>query len=118
MREALGMAQTQLAHRLGVKRQSLDQLERNEVTGAATLATLQRAAEALGCDLQYVLIPRQPLDRMIEHQSLRRALQKLGRVNESQALEASALDPDTFSSAVKDLAKEMEVQRTADLWND
>ncbi len=118
IRQALGMTQTQLARRMGIARQSLAQLEDNETKDTATLAGLQRAAEALGCDLQYVLVPRQALARMVADQALRRAQQKLERVNQSQALEASAMSTDSFSIAVTDLAKELELQRPADLWND
>ncbi len=118
IRQALGMTQTQLAKRMGIARQSLNQLLDNEIEGTATLAGLQRAADALGCDLQYVLVPRQPLAQMVADQALRRAEQKLGRVNQSQALEASAMAADSFSNAVTDLAKELELQRPADLWND
>lgn len=118
IRQALAMTRTQLARRIGIARQSLAQLEDNETKNTATLAGLQRAADALGCDLQYVLVPRQPLARMIADQALRRARQKLARVNQSQALEASAMATDAFSVAVTDLARELELQRPADLWND
>ena len=117
IRQALGMTQTQLARCMGIARQSLAQLEDNETKDTATLAGLQRAAEALGCDLQYVLVPRQALARMVADQALRRAQQKLERVNQSQALEASAMSTESFSNAVTDLAKELELQRPADLWN-
>jgi hypothetical protein len=55
---------------------------------------------------------------MVAEQALRRASQKLGRINQSQALEASAIETDSLSRAVTDLANEIEVKRPADLWND
>jgi hypothetical protein len=55
---------------------------------------------------------------MVANQALHRARQKLGRVNQSQALEASAMAADSFSAAVADLAKELELERPSDLWND
>lgn len=118
IRQALGMTQTQLAKRIGIARQSLDQLEENETKDTATVAGLQRAADALGCDLQYVLVPRQSLAHMVADQALRRAERKLARVNQSQALEASAMAKESFSDAVNDLAKELELRRPADLWNE
>ncbi len=118
VRQALGMTQTQLARRMGIARQSLNQLETNEARNTATLARLHRAANALGCELQYVLVPRESLARSVSAQALRRAEQKLGRVNQSQALEASAMVADAFSDAVSDLARELELLRPADLWND
>jgi predicted DNA-binding mobile mystery protein A len=118
IRQALGMSKTQLAKRVKVARQSLDDLEANELKGTITLASLRNTADALGCDLQYVLVPRKPLETMIAEQARRRASIKLGRVNQSQALEASAIETDSLSRAVIDLAKEIEVKRPADLWND
>ena len=118
IRQALGMNQAQLAKRMGIARPSLAQLEGNEIRDAATLASLRRAADALGCDLKYVLIPREPLAEMVADQARNRAQQKLGRVNQSQALEASAMASDAFAATVADLANEIEIQRPSDLWND
>lgn len=118
IRQALGMGKTQLAKRINIARQSLSDMESNEKKGTITLASLRNAADGLGCDLQYVLVPRQPLEQMVAEQALRRASQKLGRINQSQALEASAIETDSLSRAVTDLANEIEVKRPADLWND
>ena len=118
IRQALGMSKTQLAKRIGVTPPSVFELESNEVREAITLNSLHKAADALGCDLQYVLLPRRPLEKLIAEQALKKATTKLGRVNQSQALEASALEAASLSGAVVDLAKEYEVNRPADLWND
>ncbi len=118
IRQALGMSKTQLARRIDVARQSLDDLESNELKGTITLSSMRNVAEALGCDLQYVFVPRKPLEKMIAEQALRRASKKLGRVNQSQALEASAIETESLSRAIIDLTKEIEVKRPANLWND
>jgi predicted DNA-binding mobile mystery protein A len=118
IRQALGMNKTQLAKRLNVARQSLDDLESNELKETITLASIRNVADVLGCDLQYVLVPRRPLEKMIAEQALQKASKKLGRVNQSQALEASAIEKESLSRAIADLAKEIEVKRPADLWND
>jgi hypothetical protein len=79
---------------------------------------MRNVADALGCDLKYVLVPRKPLEKQITEQALKRASKKLGRVNQSQALEASAIEKESLSRAVTDLAREIEIKRPADLWND
>jgi predicted DNA-binding mobile mystery protein A len=112
------MSKTQLAKRIDIARQSLDDLESNEVRETITLASLRNAADALGCDLQYALVPRKPLEKLITEQALKKASNKLARVNQSQALVASAIDAEPLSRAVTDLAREIEVKRPADLWND
>jgi len=118
VRKALGMSKTQLAKRIDITRPSLDELESNELKETITLASLRKVADAFACDLQYVFVPRKPLEQMIAERALEKASTKLGRVNQSQALEASALEAASLSGAVVDLAKEYEVNRPADLWND
>jgi predicted DNA-binding mobile mystery protein A len=118
IRQALGMNKTQLSKRLGIAAPSLIELESNEVKDTITLASLRKVADALGCDLQYVLVPREPLERQIADRALLKASSKIGRVNQSQALEASALEADALSRAITDLAGEYEVTRPSDLWND
>lgn len=118
IRQALGMSKTQLAKRVGITRPSLDELESNEVRETIALASLQKVANALGCDLQYVLVPRTSLEKQIAEQALKKATNRLGRVNKSQALEASALEAGSLSKAITDLARELEVTRPSGLWND
>jgi predicted DNA-binding mobile mystery protein A len=118
VRQALGMSKTQLAKRVDITRPSLDELESNELKETITLASMRRIADALGCDVQYILVPRKPLEQMIAERAMKKASTKLGRVNQSQALEASALEAASLSGAVVDLAQEYEVNRPADLWND
>ena len=57
IREALGMTQGQLAQRLGITRQSLQDLERAEANRRITLNSLDRLAKAIDCRLVYALVP-------------------------------------------------------------
>lgn len=57
IREALGMTQGQLARRLGITRQSLQDLERAEANRRITLDSLDRLAKAFDCRLVYALVP-------------------------------------------------------------
>ena len=118
IRKALGMTQTQLAKRMGITQQSTAKLENDEISGNVTVERLSRAADALGCDVRYVFLPRQPLEQMIASQAERRAEQKLARVNRSQALEASALASTALKGAGQERARELEVNRASDLWDD
>jgi predicted DNA-binding mobile mystery protein A len=63
VREATGIAQAEVASRMGVKRQSYAQFENAEETGAISLASLRRASEAMGCELVYFVVPREPAAR-------------------------------------------------------
>jgi predicted DNA-binding mobile mystery protein A len=112
------MTQAQLAKRMGITQQNAASLETDELNGSVTLARLMRAAEELGCEVRYLLVPKQPLEDMVANQARRRAEQKLARVNQSQALEASAMTTSSLADGVADLAQELQMNRVADLWDE
>lgn len=104
IREALGMRADDLADRMGVSQPSLTRLESNERTGSVRLDTLQRAADALECDVVYALVPRRSLEQMVNEQARNRALERLGRVAHTMALEDQALSTEQLERRVRDLA--------------
>jgi len=57
-RQTLGQTQSQVAEKLGIKRQAYANFETGEVRATISLATLRRAAQALDCDLIYFLTPK------------------------------------------------------------
>lgn len=59
-REVQGIPQKILAAKLGIKRQAWAQFETSETRGAISLYSLRRAADALGCEFVYFLIPKHP----------------------------------------------------------
>lgn len=58
VRLALGMSGVDLARRMGISPSRVSQLERAEPTGEIKVTTLERAADAMGCDVVYVFVPR------------------------------------------------------------
>lgn len=58
VREAIDAKQHAVAKRMGVKRQSYARLEETETQGSISLASLQKAAEAMDCEVVYYLVPR------------------------------------------------------------
>ncbi len=104
IRQALGMSGTELAERLGVTPQSVSDMERNEATGSIKLETLERAADALGCDLDYVLMPRRPLEGMVEEQARRKARHHMARIAHHGSLENQALPKEMVEAEIDDLA--------------
>lgn len=59
LREAQNLLGLELARRMGVSPARISVLERDEHRGAVTLKMMARAAEALGCDFVYALLPRE-----------------------------------------------------------
>ena len=58
VREAIGMRQGTVAKAMGVKRQSYARLEKSEAKYSISLSSLQKAANAMDCDVVYFLVPR------------------------------------------------------------
>ena len=82
----------QLGRRLGVSQSTIQKLERSEQEGTIQLASLRRLAEALDCELVYVFVPRQPLERSYEMAARAVARRDLAAISHSMALEDQALD--------------------------
>src|SRR5438876_11107495 len=87
VRQAIGMTTRQLANAVGVTQSAVVDAERNEGKGDITLATLQRYASALGCEVSYVLIPKRPLEQLLEERAELVAREQVSRVRHSMALE-------------------------------
>lgn len=68
------MSSSDLAARLGVTHGRVSQLERGELEGSIGMGTLERAAQAMHCELRYVLVPTEPLVRLVYTQARRKAI--------------------------------------------
>jgi len=106
IREALGMTQRQLAKRVGRKPQTILDLQAREATQTIQLNTLRQIAEAMDCELVYAIVPRMPLDEILEKRARLVAGQALRRTAHSMALEHQGLGAREQERAVK-----MEVER-------
>jgi len=87
IREALGMSTRELAKRLDVSSPRISQIERGELDGSLTLASLERVANALDCRLEYVLVPVAPLDEVVLTRARQQAARIVDSVGQTMALE-------------------------------
>lgn len=95
IRTALGMTLDDLAARLGITRSALSRLEASEQKQTIQLDSLRRVAEALDCDLVYALVPREPLQAMVDRQRARAAQELDARTRTHMRLEdQDEKDPD------------------------
>lgn len=71
VRQAIGMPAREVARRLGITKWEVFRLERAESSSRLQLASLRRAAEVLGCELVYALVPKEgTLEDLAEVQRL------------------------------------------------
>lgn len=90
VREALGMSAEALAARLGVTAGAVTRLEQSEAADRIRLDTLRRAADALGCDLVYLLVPRRPLNAVVRDRARELASRQVAAVEQTMRLEDQA----------------------------
>lgn len=92
IRDALGMTAEQLGERMGVSQPTVQKLEVSEAADTIQLKTLRRVAEALNCELVYVLVPREPLRKIYDMAARELARRELGAISHSMALEDQAVE--------------------------
>ena len=99
------MAQADVAARLGVTQAAVQQLEANEQDGTIRLGSLRRVADALDCDVAYVLLPRTSLAATVRAQAERVVTAENGAAERSMALEAqdATLLPEVREQLVDEL---------------
>lgn len=115
-RDALGMSGSELAERMGVRQQSVHNLEVSERRNTIQLDTLARAADAMGCDLVYALVPRSSLEESVRSRARRKAAEHLGPIAHHSRLEDQAVDDEETEALLDDLAERFIDRRG--LWTD
>lgn len=118
IRNALGMTTTQLAKKLGVAHPRIIAMEKDEVLGNLKLNTLERVADALGCQMVYIFLPRQGFETMARAQATKKAKILMQNAEHTMRLEEqiSSKEDDTrqFESLVQELLKGPQAR----LWDD
>jgi len=116
IREALGMPAAYLAKRLEVVPSTVLRLETSEADDAITLGSLRRAAEALDCELQYALVPRQSITQNREAHALKIARERVETVAHTMALEAQATSRESVETQVREMADSLLKGSRRALW--
>lgn len=92
--QALGMNSTQLAKKLGVTQPRVVSMEKNEMN--LKLSTMQKIAEALGCEFVYAFVPKTSFKEIRYNQAKKKAEEIMKKCNLSikgeKALNKAILD--------------------------
>jgi predicted DNA-binding mobile mystery protein A len=94
------MATYELADRMGVTASAVSQLERAERSGTIGLASLERAARGLDCQLYYVLVPRESLEQVVHRQALDKAARLVAA--RTPRADLAAHDPEILAQVVQE----------------
>jgi predicted DNA-binding mobile mystery protein A len=112
------MTSSQLAERLGVVQSRVPALEQAEARKTVTLASLEKAAHAMDCRLVYALVPRKPLEELVEDRARLKAKKRLASTSHSMALEAQSVAEADEQEQLKRLTRQLLEKAGSDLWED
>ena len=116
IRDALGMSASELASRMGVRQQTISDIERSEQLDSIQLKTLERAAHAMDCQLVYVFVPNTSLDEAVRTQAKRKATQHLTAVAHHSRLEDQAVSDEDLGDQIDEVAARLAGRRG--LWTE
>ena len=117
VRSALGLTTRQLATRIGLAQSTVVAAEKREAAETISLGQLRRLADALDCELRYLLVPRTPLSAQVEAQAERKARERVAAVAHTMALEAQRPGADFEQQQVAALKDELLRGRRSRLWD-
>lgn len=120
LREALGINGNQLARRMRIARSQLSQIEDGEARGVVSLNTLQRAADALDCDLVYAFVPRdgKTLEELVHERAQRVAKRAVEQVAGTMALEDQRTSNEFRKLEVERIAADLIRSMDRRLWDE
>ena len=90
IRQALGMTAAQLGKRLRTSPQSVLALEKREVAGTITLATLEKAARALDCQVRVLFVPNHGIEQTVYQRAMDRARDERNQIVHTMGLEGQS----------------------------
>jgi predicted DNA-binding mobile mystery protein A len=110
------MTTRQLAKAVGVTQAAVVDAERTEAKGDITLTRLQRYAAALGCELTYALVPKHPLQEVVEERAERIARDEVSRVKHSMTLENQSTGREHLEREIAELRRKLMEGKRSRLW--
>jgi predicted DNA-binding mobile mystery protein A len=116
IREALSMSMSDLALRMGVTKQRVERMERDEVAEKLTLETMKRVSETLDCEFVYFLVPRKSLNTQMEQQALAAAKKIAAEVDTTMKLEQQGATPAGMKQLIRDTAQDLLEKEDRRIW--
>jgi predicted DNA-binding mobile mystery protein A len=117
VREGLGMTNVQLTKNLKKRApQSIEDMQKSELTETIQLKTLRRLAEALGCRLVYAIVPPLPLDQIRRNRARAIAERLVKQTSHSMRLEAQGVSQEEEQREQESLIEKILADNPKILW--
>ena len=118
VRTSLGMSLQQLAEKLSITKQSVQEIEKREKEGTITLKTLKEAANALDMQLVYGLIPKDgSIDDLIERKAKELAVRIVSRTSNTMKLEDQENSKQRIKKAIEERTSIIKNEMPKMLWD-
>lgn len=117
-RTAIGMSLVQLGNRLGITKQSVQEIENREQQGTLSLKTLQAVAKAMDMKLVYGFVPTDgSLEALIDRKATEAATKIVMRTSASMKLEGQENNEQRIQKAIAERADELKRDLSKVLWD-
>ena len=118
IRLALGMSMRQLAKRLDITKQSVQEMEKREKSGSITIKSLREAAEALDMELVYGFVPKDgSLNALIDRKACELATRIVSRTSQSMLLEDQEVSYERQQKAIEERTAQLIYKMPKILWD-
>lgn len=118
IRLALGMTLQQLANKLSITKQSVQEIEMREKEGVITLKTLRDTARVLDMELVYGFVPKDgSLDKYIEKKARELAQKIVYRTSNNMKLEDQENTNERIKKAIEERTAIIKQELPKSLWN-
>jgi len=118
VRLALGMSLQQLANRISITKQSVQEMEQREKDGSISLKSLREAANALEMELVYGFVPKDgSLDALIDRKARELATQIVSRTSNTMKLEDQENSEMRLKKAIEQRAALLKHEMPKILWD-
>lgn len=114
--EVLSLPAVQLAKLMHVKQPSIVAMEKREQSKTITLETLEKAANAMGCELVYGFVPKTTLEGFVDLQRKEFVRRTLKNTNLTMALESQGLNKKSLKQQEEILLEEIKGRPLKHLW--
>ena len=115
---SLGMSLQQLAEKLSITKQSMQEIEKREKEGAITLKTLKDTASALDMQLVYGLVPKDgTIDDLIERKAKELAIRIVSRTSNNMKLEDQENSKERLKKAIEERTTIIKNEMPKTLWD-
>lgn len=118
VRVSLGMSLQQLAGKLFITKQSVQELELREKEGTITLKSLREAANALDMHLVYGLVPKDgSIEKLIDRKAKELAIRVVSRTSNTMKLEDQENTQQRLKKAIEERTAAIKNELPKMLWD-